>query len=166
MVIGADTYGIYQTAAGNRIRILGCYIAGTGNIGISITTIDDCVIDANVVVMSVANKNGIQIGSGAENVVATANRISGYSGTGVGIKSYGSSCWMGGDLLEQGLELMLAGMGTVFVFLTLLVFATSAMSALVRRFEPAPMAPSADVSEEEVAAITAAVTLHRSKQSG
>ena len=73
---------------------------------------------------------------------------------------------MGSELLEQGLELMLAGMGTVFVFLTLLVFATSAMSALVRRFEPVADAESAGVTEEEVAAITAAIALHRKKHSG
>jgi oxaloacetate decarboxylase gamma subunit len=70
-----------------------------------------------------------------------------------------------GELLEQGLALMLAGMGTVFVFLTLLVFATTGMSALVRRFEPAPIAESSGPTEEEVAAITAAITLHRSKHS-
>jgi len=61
----------------------------------------------------------------------------------------------------QGLELMVAGMGTVFVFLTVLVFATSWMSALVRRFAPVPMAEEAGASEEEVAAITAAIVRHR-----
>lgn len=64
-------------------------------------------------------------------------------------------------LLEQGLELMLVGMGTVFVFLTLLVAAMSLMSAVVRR-----MTPSADlVTDEEVAAITAAIAVHRNKNS-
>jgi oxaloacetate decarboxylase gamma subunit len=33
-----------------------------------------------------------------------------------------------GGLLESGIELMMIGMGTVFSFLTLLVFATRAMS--------------------------------------
>ncbi len=70
-----------------------------------------------------------------------------------------------GELLEQGLELMLAGMGTVFVFLTVLVFATTGMSALVRRFQPPVVAETDAVSEEEVAAITAAITLHRQKHS-
>jgi len=61
----------------------------------------------------------------------------------------------------QGLELMVAGMGTVFVFLTLLIFATTGMSALVRRFTPAPAPEASGVSEEEVAAIAAAVARHR-----
>lgn len=48
------------------------------------------------------------------------------------------------DLLSQGVELMLFGMGSVFTFLTLLVFSTIIMSKLVTRFapEPEPAAPS------------------------
>lgn len=71
------------------------------------------------------------------------------------------------ELFVQGLELMLVGMGTVFVFLTLLVLATAAMSRLVQRFEgrhpaDAPAVASAPADEsEEVAAIAAALTLHR-----
>lgn len=38
--------------------------------------------------------------------------------------------------LENGVILMLLGMGTVFVFLTLLVFLTKGLSALVRKFFP------------------------------
>ncbi len=37
-------------------------------------------------------------------------------------------------LIDQGVNLMLFGMGTVFVFLTILVFATSFMSKVVSRF--------------------------------
>jgi oxaloacetate decarboxylase gamma subunit len=40
------------------------------------------------------------------------------------------------DQLQNGLILMLLGMGTVFVFLTLLVFLTKGLSALVRKFAP------------------------------
>ncbi len=39
---------------------------------------------------------------------------------------------MHSELLEQGVSLLIYGMGTVFVFLIMLVFATKAMSALVR----------------------------------
>ncbi len=66
------------------------------------------------------------------------------------------------SLLNQGLELMLVGMGTVFVFLTLLVVAMTLMAGIVGRL--APVVPAA-VSDEEVAAITAAIAQHRSKNS-
>ena len=72
---------------------------------------------------------------------------------------------MSAPLLQEGLQLMLVGMGTVFVFLTLLVLATSAMSALVQRWWP-PLAadlPAGEPSDEEVAAIAAAITLHRNQ---
>ncbi len=60
---------------------------------------------------------------------------------------------------------MLVGMGTVFVFLTLLVFATTWMSWLVNKFAPIPASPAESSSEaEELAAITAAIHLHRAKQ--
>ena len=54
---------------------------------------------------------------------------------------------------------MLAGMGTVFVFLTLLVIAMTLMAKLVRRLQPASM----DASDEEVATISAAIELHRKR---
>ena len=38
------------------------------------------------------------------------------------------------SLIDQGLDLMLYGMGTVFVFLTILVFATALMSRIVNAF--------------------------------
>ncbi len=68
---------------------------------------------------------------------------------------------MEADLLTQGVELMLVGMGTVFVFLTLLVGATTLMSRVIIRLQPEP--PGAEESAEEVAAITAAITRHRRK---
>ena len=40
------------------------------------------------------------------------------------------------NLIEQGLSLLIYGMGTVFVFLTVLVFATLSMSAVIRRLTP------------------------------
>ncbi len=68
------------------------------------------------------------------------------------------------DLLTQGVELMLVGMGTVFVFLTLLVGATTLMSRLVMRLQPdSAGAEGSAASVEEVAAITAAIARHRRK---
>lgn len=40
------------------------------------------------------------------------------------------------NIVSQGAELALFGMGTVFVFLTVLIGATALMSALVLRFSP------------------------------
>ncbi len=65
------------------------------------------------------------------------------------------------DLLTQGVELMLVGMGTVFVFLSLLVGATMLMSHVIVRLQPDPL--DAEVTAEEVAAITAAIARHRRK---
>jgi oxaloacetate decarboxylase gamma subunit len=72
---------------------------------------------------------------------------------------------MPADLIAQGFELMLVGMGTVFVFLTVLVFATTAMSRLVTRFFPPEEVTVVvkGVSAEEVAAITAAIARHRQR---
>lgn len=57
---------------------------------------------------------------------------------------------------------MLVGMGTVFVFLTLLVAAMSLMAGIIKRLTPVAVE---GVSDEEVAAITAAIAQHRNKQS-
>jgi oxaloacetate decarboxylase gamma subunit len=66
---------------------------------------------------------------------------------------------MADNMIDQGFTLMLVGMGTVFVFLTALVIAMTLMSHLVRRFQP--VTPPADVSDDEVAAISAAIAAHR-----
>jgi oxaloacetate decarboxylase gamma subunit len=62
-------------------------------------------------------------------------------------------------LLDQGLMLMLVGMGTVFVFLTLLVAGMSLMAMIVKRLLPVP--DEAEPSEEEIAVISAAIAQHR-----
>jgi oxaloacetate decarboxylase gamma subunit len=67
---------------------------------------------------------------------------------------------MASDLMGQGLELMVAGMGTVFVFLTALVAATVLMSRVLTRFQ-AQQAPDTDADVEEIAMITAAIAEHR-----
>ena len=58
--------------------------------------------------------------------------------------------------MVQGLHLMLAGMATVFVFLSVLVGATVVMSRVLMRLQGEP-GPTAD----EVAAIVAAIERHR-----
>ena len=68
---------------------------------------------------------------------------------------------MQNELLGQGITLMLAGMGTVFVFLTVLVIIMTLTSRLIMRFQVA--ADSADADDDEVAAITAALAQHRRK---
>ena len=72
------------------------------------------------------------------------------------------------NLISSGVELMLFGMGTVVVFLSLLVVVTSGMSALVGRYappEPEPAAQGARVSDPAlIAVITAAIHQHRSRQ--
>lgn len=73
------------------------------------------------------------------------------------------------ELISEGISLMLFGMGFVFVFLTLLVYATGTMSNVVARFvkqapaetannKPAPAsAPAAGNNDELIAVMTAAV---------
>ncbi|WP_108126809.1 OadG family protein [Saccharospirillum mangrovi] len=67
------------------------------------------------------------------------------------------------DLMMSGFELMLLGMGTVFVFLTVLVIGTSAMSRLIMLVpgtpEPEPKRSNRANRDDlsEVAAVAAAV---------
>lgn len=76
---------------------------------------------------------------------------------------------MQNSLIDQGLELMLYGMGMVFIFLALLVVVTSLMSALVRRFVPddsAELAAGGVATESDstlIAVIAAAIHKHRSR---
>lgn len=68
------------------------------------------------------------------------------------------------ELMQDGLQLMLLGMGTVFVFLTVLVIGTTIMSRIVMRM---PDVPESDTHRRgrsssrddlaEVAAVAAAV---------
>ncbi|WP_419831591.1 OadG family protein [Endozoicomonas atrinae] len=81
------------------------------------------------------------------------------------------------DLISEGSSLMLFGMGFVFLFLTLLVLVTSLMSKIIDRYfqEPAPSGasnripvnrqPSSSNDQGElVAAISAAIKMHRTKK--
>jgi len=73
------------------------------------------------------------------------------------------------EQMSIGIELMFAGMGIVFLFLTMLVGAINLMSAVVQRYFPeVPMSKSvpgitSDVDKSVVAAITAAVHMYRKK---
>ena len=73
------------------------------------------------------------------------------------------------NLVSQGLPLALFGIGIVFVFLCLLVVATRVMSILTERLGPAfGVAPATQESypapPAQMAAIIAAVTMHRSRR--
>ena len=74
-------------------------------------------------------------------------------------------------ILAAGTELMLIGMGTVFIFLSVLVVATKAMSAVVQRFVPVRQVVNPQMvtdstlpTAEEVAAVSAAIHQHRAKR--
>ncbi|MCY4183405.1 MAG: OadG family transporter subunit [Gammaproteobacteria bacterium] len=73
------------------------------------------------------------------------------------------------NLFSQGLPLALFGIGVVFIFLCLLILATRAMSALAARFAPAAGTAPAETSPShlppaQMAAIIAAITLHRARR--
>lgn len=78
------------------------------------------------------------------------------------------------NLMTEGFNLMLMGMGFVFAFLTLLVIATTLMSKTILRFsKPEPVAkpvkPAASTktqgkNTELIAAISAAIHLHRQRK--
>ena len=79
------------------------------------------------------------------------------------------------DVLNEGFNLMLFGMGFVFTFLTLLVIATTFMSKMVLKFAPeeapkpaapAPAPAQAGGLDDQtlVAVISAAIKEHRSNQ--
>ncbi len=75
-------------------------------------------------------------------------------------------------LIEQGFSLMLYGMGVVFTFLTLLIFATTGMSKAVLRWFPQAEEPvkqtrkksgNVTVSPLTLKIIQAAIEQHRSR---
>lgn len=74
-------------------------------------------------------------------------------------------------LITQGLDLMLYGMGTVFVFLSLLVVMTSLMSRIVLRIAPPEVQDTPEVLSNPVGVepqilkvIEKAISLHRNKR--
>lgn len=71
------------------------------------------------------------------------------------------------DLLVDGVELMLLGMGSVFVFLTTLVLVLKGMSRLAQALAPqevvAGVASKLDEDDEFLAVISAAIARYRSQ---
>ena len=74
------------------------------------------------------------------------------------------------NLIVEGFKFMGLGMGTVFVFLSILIFAMNAMSVIIHKFFPEPQANeatsvdstnTANDNKKIIAAITAAVKHHR-----
>ena len=80
---------------------------------------------------------------------------------------------MQGTIVEQGVELMLYGMGTVAMFLAVLVVATTLMSRIVVRYFPEPQSSASTAIQKLrarthpaddpnlVAEISAAIHRHR-----
>lgn len=73
------------------------------------------------------------------------------------------------EMMSNGVELMFAGMGIVFLFLTMLVGAINLMSSLVQRFFPdmpvmgAIPTVASGIDKIIIAAIAAAIHQHRHK---
>ncbi len=72
------------------------------------------------------------------------------------------------ELMSSGIELMLVGMGIVYLFLALLVIVINMMSYVIQRFfpeePPAVKIGSNGLDKNTVAAITAAVHHYRSRK--
>jgi oxaloacetate decarboxylase gamma subunit len=79
---------------------------------------------------------------------------------------------MAENLLQRGLELTAYGMGTVFVFLVMLIFATRGMSRVALRIDASQPVETTDSSstketanklenKELIAVITAAISQYR-----
>ena len=63
--------------------------------------------------------------------------------------------------MSEGVSLMLLGMGTVFVFLSVLVFAVTLMSKLIMAWsKTVTVSEQIGVPKNHVAAIVAAIKLH------
>ena len=75
------------------------------------------------------------------------------------LKDTSAETTVGGDLVAQGLELLLAGMGVIFAFLGLLVGACTVLARAMRGWRAVPVPQRED--DELVAAVTAAIRHHR-----
>jgi oxaloacetate decarboxylase (Na+ extruding) subunit gamma len=64
------------------------------------------------------------------------------------------------DIMERGIDLVIYGMGTVFVFLSILILVILVMSSLVKRFEATAL-PVSEIDPRILAAIKSAVHRYR-----
>jgi len=77
---------------------------------------------------------------------------------------------MEANLIMEGMKFMILGMGTVFVFLIVMIACMNMMSTIINRYFPEPQVPAdvpAQGSQDKkkiVAAITAAIKYHREGQ--
>ena len=72
------------------------------------------------------------------------------------------------NLVIEGLKFMVLGMGTVFLFLIIMIVSMNGMSGIIHKFFPEPQAmadattsPKKEDNKKIVAAITAAIAYHR-----
>ena len=76
------------------------------------------------------------------------------------------------NYIFEGLKIMLLGMGTVFMFLIIMIAMMNIMSTVVHRFFPEPndvensTSPAQVNTAKKVAAITAAIMHHRQVTKG
>ena len=76
------------------------------------------------------------------------------------------------NYIFEGLKIMLLGMGTVFMFLVVMIVMMNIMSTVVHRFFPEPndvennTSPAQVNTAKKVAAITAAIMHHRQVTKG
>jgi oxaloacetate decarboxylase gamma subunit len=71
------------------------------------------------------------------------------------------------ELMSTGFEIMLVGMGSVFLFLAMLIVAVNIMAATIQRYFPEPPPESVNttptIDPHIIAAVSAAVHQHRQK---
>ena len=76
------------------------------------------------------------------------------------------------NYIFEGLKIMLLGMGTVFMFLIVMIVMMNIMSTVVHRFFPEPndvennTSPAHENNAKKIAAITAAIIHHRQVTKG
>jgi len=70
------------------------------------------------------------------------------------------------NLILEGLKFMALGMGTVFLFLIVLIILMNAMSKIIHKYFPevqVPQTPAPQDNKKVIAAISAAISHHRNR---